>query len=48
MEAGAQGALWWQEKLMTAAHVIPAIGIISAFVLMVNGTFRARKESKTE
>lgn len=29
---------------MTAAHVTPAIGIISAFAVMANGSFAANTE----
>lgn len=47
MEAGAKGALVWQEKLVTAAHVVPAVGLILALVVLVNGSF-AEEDSKTD
>ena len=45
MEAGAKGGLVWQEQLMNAAHIVPSIGMISAFGVLVYEAF-AEKESK--
>ncbi len=47
MEAGAKGALVWQEQLMKVTHLVPGMGMISAFGVLVYGCFTG-KESKVE
>ncbi len=39
-QAGAPGAAAWQESLVTACHVIPALLLIVAWILLVWGVFR--------
>jgi hypothetical protein len=46
MQAGAKGALGYQEFLMTAAHVVPSIWMIGAFAILVIGAFGQYDKSK--
>jgi (hydroxyamino)benzene mutase len=40
-QAGAPGAAPWQESLVTVCHVIPAILLLAAWIVLVLGIFRA-------
>lgn len=40
-QAGAPGADSWQESLVMACHIIPAVVLIVAWFLLVLGTFRS-------
>lgn len=40
-QAGAGGASAWQESLVMACHMVPAVVLIVAWVLLVWGAFRA-------
>jgi hypothetical protein len=46
--AGAEGAVAWQEHIMTAAHILPSIGVIIAFGVLLYGVFAQKKDAKTK
>ena len=39
-QAGASGAAPWQESLVLACHVVPALFLIAAWILIVVGVFK--------
>lgn len=46
-EAGATGGTPWQEMLVTVCHVVPAILLIVAWVILVWGVWRVAKADRT-
>ena len=43
-QAGASGAAPWQESLVVACHVVPALFLIAAWILLVRGVYRASNQ----
>jgi hypothetical protein len=43
-QAGAPGAAPWQESLVVACHAVPALLLIAAWVLLVQGVQLAGRE----
>ena len=41
-QAGAMGAAPWQESLVLACHIVPALLLIAAWVVIVSGIFTVR------
>ncbi|KAK9482019.1 hypothetical protein V1527DRAFT_477712 [Lipomyces starkeyi] len=46
--AGATGAVLWQEQIMTITHIIPSVGLIGSFVVLVLAIFRSQDVKKTK
>ena len=42
-QAGASGAAPWQESLVLACHVVPALVLIVAWILLVWGVYKGQK-----
>ncbi len=47
-QAGATGAAPWQESLVLACHVVPALFLIAAWTLIVLGVYAARVRMRNE
>ena len=43
-QAGASGAAPWQESLVVACHMVPALFLIAAWILLVWGVYRGGSE----
>ena len=43
-QAGASGAAPWQESLVVACHMVPALFLITAWILLVRGVYRGGSE----
>ncbi|KAK9321538.1 hypothetical protein V1517DRAFT_308835 [Lipomyces orientalis] len=46
--AGAKGAVPWQEQIMTITHVLPSVGLIGSFAVLVLAVFRGEDTKKTK
>jgi len=47
-QAGAPGAASWQESLVTVCHVVPALLLIAAWILLVLGVYKGIRNATME